>query len=83
MPIKSTSSKVAYLILKIDSRYSIKTIQTCDPTSTHDDEDCETFYDDVNTTVQQPPSHYNIEKEDSNARLGCKEDSESSIRNQG
>src|ERR1700761_2016532 len=55
---KSISDRVIYVCLKINSMYSVKVIQAYAPTSTHDDEEVETFYADIATAMEENRSHY-------------------------
>ncbi|KAL0878690.1 hypothetical protein ABMA27_003745 [Loxostege sticticalis] len=45
--IGSVSSRVAYLILRVSKRYSLKVIQVYAPTSKHPDEEVEVMYEDI------------------------------------
>lgn len=77
---KSISDRVIYVSLKINNRYSVKLIQVYAPTSTHDDEEVERFYEDVEKALNENPSHYQYLIGDFNAKLGKREeDSEVSI----
>jgi hypothetical protein len=71
---------VIYVCLKINSRYTVKVIQVYAPTSTHDDDEVEQFYEDVEKAMDENPSHYQYLIGDFNAKLGKREeDSEVSI----
>ena len=84
LQIQSISPRVAYLTLRLNSRYTIKIIQTYAPTSTHTDEDIKKFYDNISTALQQTPSHYTLIIGDFNAKLGHKQDeSETSMGSHG
>lgn len=74
LQIQSVSPRVAYLTLRLNSRYTLKIIQTYAPTATQNDEDIENFYDDINTALRQKPSHYTLVIGDFNAKLGHKQD---------
>ena len=79
---KSISDRVIYVCLKINSKYSIKVIQAYAPTSTHDDEEVETFYEDVEKAMVENRTHYQFIVGDFNAKLGKREEeSETSIGN--
>ena len=78
----SISDRVIYVCLKINSKYSIKVIQAYAPTSTHDDEEVETFYEDVEKAMVENRTHYQFIVGDFNAKLGKREEeSETSIGN--
>lgn len=82
--IKSISSRVIYLVIKLNTRYSLKIIQAYAPTSDSDEEDIEVFYEDLNTALHDSPTHYTIMMGDFNAKLGRKQDeAESSLGDHG
>ena len=67
---------------KINSKYSVKVIQAYAPTSTHDDEEVEAFYEDVEKAIGENRSHFQYIVGDFNAKLGKREEeSEVSIGN--
>lgn len=72
--IHSISNRVMYLIYRLNTRYSLKIVQVYAPTSAHSDAEVEIFYDDINTAIQQEPTHYSMLIGDFNAKLGHKED---------
>ena len=79
---KSISDRVIYVCLKINSKYSVKVIQAYAPTSTHDDEEVEAFYEDVGKAIGENRSHYQYIVGDFNPKLGkWEEESEVSIGN--
>ena len=79
---KSISDRVIYVCLKINSKYSNKVIQDYAPTSTHDGEEVETFYEDVEKATVENRTHYQFIVADFNAKLGKREEeSETSIGN--
>jgi len=71
---KSISDRVMYVCMKVNSKYSIKVIQAYAPTSTHDDEEVETFYEDITTAIDENRSHYQYLVGDFNAKLGKREE---------
>lgn len=78
--IKSISSRVIYLVIRLNTRYSLKIIQAYAPTSDSDEEDVEVFYEDLNTALHDSPTHFTIMMGDFNAKLGRKQDeAESSL----
>lgn len=79
---KSISDRVIYVCLRINSKYSVKVIQAYAPTSTHDDEEVEVFYEDVAKAMEDNRAHYQYIVGDFNAKLGKREEeSEISIGN--
>ena len=71
---ESISGRVIYVCLKINNKYSVKVIQAYAPTSTHDDEEVEQFYEDVEKAMDEDPSHYQYLIGDFNAKLGKREE---------
>jgi endonuclease/exonuclease/phosphatase family metal-dependent hydrolase len=79
---KSISDRVIYVCLKLNKRYSIKVIQAYAPTSTHDDEEIEMFYEDIAKAMEENRTQFQFLVGDFNAKLGKSEDdSETSIGN--
>ncbi|XP_045492403.1 craniofacial development protein 2-like [Colias croceus] len=74
--IESVSSRVAYLILRISQRYSLKVIQVYAPTSAHSDEEVEIMYEDVSRGMYTSKTHFNVVMGDFNAKLGKRGDDE-------
>ena len=68
--IGSVSTRVAYLILRISKRYSLKVIQVYAPTSTHPDEEVEAMYEDISRAIHASKTHFSVVMGDFNARLG-------------
>lgn len=82
--IKSLSTRVIYLTLKLNTRYSIKIIQAYAPTSTSEEEEIDTFYDNLNEALKECPAHYTLLIGDFNAKLGRRQDeSENPLGNHG
>lgn len=82
--IKSVSTRVAYVTLKLNNRYKLKIIQVYAPTTQHPDEEVEDFYDDISVALKDTPTHFTILCGDFNAKLGLKEDeAETSLGNFG
>ncbi|KAL0860006.1 hypothetical protein ABMA27_010321 [Loxostege sticticalis] len=74
--IESVSSRVAYLILRITNRYSLKVIQVYAPTSKYSDEDVETMYEDITRAIHTSRTHFTVVMGDFNAKLGKRSDNE-------
>lgn len=72
--IETISTRVILLILKLNSRYSLKVIQVYAPTTGHTDEEVEKFYEEVTEALQRTRTHYTILMGDFNAKLGFKQD---------
>ncbi|CAG4945202.1 unnamed protein product [Parnassius apollo] len=74
--IESVSTRVAYLILRITKRYSLKVIQVYAPTSAHSDEEVEEMYEDISKAIHSSKTHYTVLMGDFNAKLGTRESGE-------
>ena len=61
-----------YACLKLNARYSIKVIQTYAPTTRHDDEEVEMFYEDIARAMEENQTHYQFLVGDFNAKLETK-----------
>lgn len=72
--VKSISSRVAYINLNLNSRYSLKIIQVYAPTSDHDDEEVDMFYEDISTAANDNRCYYTITCGDFNAKVGKNND---------
>ncbi|KAJ0183213.1 hypothetical protein K1T71_001189 [Dendrolimus kikuchii] len=69
--VNSVSNRVAYLVLKLTNRYSLKVVQVYAPTSAHSDEEVEAMYDDITKAIHGTTSaHYNVVMGDFNAKVG-------------
>ncbi len=76
LTIESVSSRVAYLILRVSNRYSLKVIQVYAPTSTHPDEEVEVMYEDISRAIHTNKTYFNVVMGDFNAKLGTRGDNE-------
>ncbi|KAL0883425.1 hypothetical protein ABMA27_016807 [Loxostege sticticalis] len=74
--IGSVSSRVAYLILRVSKRYSLKVIQVYAPTSKHPDEEVEVMYEDISRAIHKSKTYFNVVMGDFNAKLGRQRDGE-------
>ncbi|XP_028175804.1 uncharacterized protein LOC114364024 [Ostrinia furnacalis] len=74
--IESVSARVAYLILRITKRYSLKVIQVYAPTTEHPDDEVETMYEDISRAIHSSRSHFTVVMGDFNAKLGRRSDNE-------
>ncbi|XP_050306277.1 craniofacial development protein 2-like [Anthonomus grandis grandis] len=68
--MKSISSRVIYIVLKISKRYSVQIIQEYAPTSSAPDDEVERFYDDISQALTIETAHYKYIIGDFNAKLG-------------
>ncbi|XP_013144778.1 PREDICTED: uncharacterized protein LOC106108224 [Papilio polytes] len=81
--IESVSTRVAYLILRISKRYSLKVIQVYAPTSTHSDDEVETMYEDISRAMHSSKTFYTIVMRDFNAKIGKRDGGELRVGNFG
>ncbi|MBF2463458.1 endonuclease/exonuclease/phosphatase family protein [Listeria welshimeri] len=78
--VGSVSTRVAYLVVKLTDRYSLKVVQVYAPTSTHSDEEVEAMYEDITKAIHGTTScFYNVVMGDFNAKVGVQECDESKI----
>ncbi|XP_072943439.1 uncharacterized protein [Epargyreus clarus] len=77
--IKSVSPRVAYLILRVSKRYSLKVIQVYAPTSTHSDDEVEVMYEDISKAIHTSKSYFTVVMGDFNAKLGVQYGDESRV----
>ncbi|CAG9121819.1 unnamed protein product [Plutella xylostella] len=81
--IGSVSTRVAYLILRISKRYSMKVIQVYAPTSKHTDDEVELAYEDVSSALRKFTTHFMVVMGDFNAKLGKQEGGETKVGSHG
>ncbi|XP_045450002.1 uncharacterized protein LOC123658694 [Melitaea cinxia] len=67
--VRRVSSRVAYLILRISKRYSLKVIQVYAPTWTHPYDEVEAMYEEISTAIHSSTCHYTAMMGDFNAKL--------------
>lgn len=71
------SERVGYTILRLNSRYNLKVTIAYSPTTDHEDQEAETFYEDIKTALSHTPTHFNTICGDFNSKVGVKsEDTE-------
>ncbi|XP_072931484.1 uncharacterized protein [Epargyreus clarus] len=70
--VDSVSARVAYLILRISKRYSLKVIQVYAPTSTHPDDEVEVMYEDISRAIHTSKTDFAVVMGGFNARLGTR-----------
>lgn len=82
--VSSVSNRVAYLVLKLTDRYSLKVVQVYAPTSTHSDDEVETMYEDISNALHGTTStFYSVVMGDFNAKVGVQKRGESRIGRHG
>ena len=67
---RGDSSRVASLTIKINTKYYLQVVQVYAPTSTHEDEEVEEFYEEVSKIMSENKSYYKIVIGDFNAKVG-------------
>lgn len=81
---KSVSDRVAYIILELPKENKIKLIQVYAPTTTHQDEEVEIFYESLTTAIEEDKVKSTVIMGDFNAKLGQKvENTETKIGKYG
>ena len=79
----SKSDRISVLILRINRRTALKLIQVYAPTSNSEDEEVESFYDDIQAVIDDDRCGKPIVMGDFNAKIGEKQDNEQCIGNYG
>ena len=78
--VSSVSNRVAYLVLKLTDRYSLKVVQVYAPTSTHSDDEVEAMYEEISRAIYgTTAAFYNVVMGDFNAKVGVRGREESKI----
>ncbi|XP_044760870.1 craniofacial development protein 2-like [Coccinella septempunctata] len=75
--MKSISDRVIYIVLRINERYSVQFIQGYAPTSKADDEEMETFLEDLSKAIDACKTHYTVISGDFNSKIGQKSTTDS------
>lgn len=70
--MNSISSRVTYIILKLNKKYNLQVIQCYSPTSTSEDEEAEQLYEDITTARRSENARYCTIMGDFNAKIGKK-----------
>lgn len=68
------SNRVIYIIITLNRRYSLQIIHGYAPTGSSDNEEAETFYEDMIKARRQEKTQFVIITGDFNAKIGTKED---------
>ena len=66
----SVSDRVAWIVIRLSKRYTLKIIQIYAPTSQSSDEEIESFYDDISQVMDQEKTKYTLLIGDFNAKVG-------------
>ncbi|XP_048481070.1 uncharacterized protein LOC125489368, partial [Plutella xylostella] len=78
--ISSVSNRVAYLVLKLTERYSLKVVQVYAPTSAYSDTEFEAVYEDISRAIKcTAKTQYTVVMGDFNAKVGVQECDESRV----
>ena len=67
---KSVSDRLAQLTIRINGKYHLNTIQACLPTSSHEDQEVESIYEDIDNLITNSKAHYNVIVDHFNAKVG-------------
>ena len=76
---KSSSERVAMVVLRLSKKYSVKIVQVYAPTSAHDDEEIEDMYEEINQLLDSTNSHYTMVIGDFNAKIGKQRSDETNV----
>ncbi|MEE4247402.1 MAG: reverse transcriptase domain-containing protein [Kangiellaceae bacterium] len=68
---EGAGSRVVSLTLKINKKYPMQVMQVYAPTSSHDSEEIEELYDEIEKEMRKNKSHYKIIMGDFNAKVGA------------
>ena len=77
------SERVAGLVVKLNQKYKMKIVQVYAPTSTYEDEEVESFYEDVEAALNKHKTQFTFVMGDFNAKVGTKKPGEAVIGNFG
>ena len=77
------SCRVAYLILRITDRYSLKVIQVYAPTKTHPDDEVEAMYEEISEAIHTSETHFTVVMGDFNAKVGMRNGDELRVGSYG
>ncbi|KAL3287171.1 hypothetical protein HHI36_001650 [Cryptolaemus montrouzieri] len=58
--MRSISNRVIYITIKISQRYKLQVIQVYAPTSTAEDEEIESFYEDISMAQKDEKAHFTL-----------------------
>ena len=61
---------MASLTIKINTKYYLQVVQVYAPTSTHEGEEVDKFYEEVSKIMSEDKSYYKIVRGDFNAKVG-------------
>jgi endonuclease/exonuclease/phosphatase family metal-dependent hydrolase len=76
---KSTTDRVAMIVIKLNSKYSVKIIQAYMPTTGHDDKELEAVYEEINELMDGCRTHYTMVMGDFNAKIGLQQRNEQGV----
>lgn len=76
MKIENVSTRVAYLLFRINKRYSLKVIHVFASTSAYFDDEVETMYKDISRAVHSSGTHFAVVIGEFKAKLGKRDGEE-------
>ena len=84
LPAMSPASRVCLtgwrqLTIRINGKYHLNIIQAYLPTSSHDDQEVENVYEDIDNLITNSKAHYNVIMGDFNAKVGLEDPAKSCI----
>lgn len=72
LAVKKISSRVAFLVLKLNKKYRMKIVQVYAPTSSHTDEEVDILYEDIMSALKDTRTQFTTICGDFNAKTGSK-----------
>ena len=79
----SINERAAGLVIRLNKRYKLKVVQGYAPTSSHDDQIVERFYEDVESAMAKVKTQYTVVMGDFNAKVGKKQAGDKAVGNYG
>ena len=73
------SDRLAQLTIRINGKYHLNIIQAYLPTSSHEDQEVESVYEDIDNLITNSKAHYNVIMGDFNANVGLGDPAKSCI----
>ena len=73
------SDRLAQLTIRINGKYHLNIIQAYLPTSSHEDQEVESVYEDIDNLITNSKAHYNVIMGDFNAKVGLGDPAKSCI----
>ena len=79
MEFRRDSSRVESFTIKINTKYYLQVVQVYTPTSTHEDEEVEEFYEEVSKIMSENKTYYKIVIGYYNAEVGVHQQGDGAV----